>query len=223
VIVRLLSSLPALALACADPVVADGVDPDGSDTEIGPDSDPAPVAERPAVVVNELMASNQGALVVDGATPDWLELHNRSDAEVSLAGWTIEDAGSGPIALGDVAVPAGGFLVLYADDGGAAPSEEVPPIARHARAALDEEEEEHSDDDDAGEDDERWRHLPFKLSRQLDRVVLTDLAGRADTLGFDVLQAEDFSLARVPDGCDLPECLRRVHLGTPGASNGSAP
>jgi len=85
-----------------------------------------PVSTEPVVVfVNELMPANDGAVEVDGETPDWVELYNPGDEDVSLEGFTITDDldEPGKALLGvDLVLPAGGFLVLYAsgsDAGGA--------------------------------------------------------------------------------------------------------
>jgi len=54
-----------------------------------------------------------------GAYPDWIELYNPSERVVSLEGWTITDdlAEPGKHALdASLSVPAGGFLLLWADN-----------------------------------------------------------------------------------------------------------
>lgn len=71
-----------------------------------------------SVCINELMASNEVALVLDdGTTPDWLEVHNPSARDVSLDGWTVLNESDGGTAdlSGIGTLPAGAFLVLYAD------------------------------------------------------------------------------------------------------------
>jgi len=73
-----------------------------------------------ALHINELMASN-GGLALDPddaeATPDWIELYNAGSVDVSLEGLTVTDDLEVPDlhTLGDVTVPAGGFVVLFAD------------------------------------------------------------------------------------------------------------
>jgi hypothetical protein len=91
-----------LAAACAAPVEAPLV----------------AIAPPPPVCVSEFMASNAGSVVIDGAAPDWVELHNPGAEDQSLDGWTLGDRvdEDGPaVATGQV-VPAGGVLVLVADD-----------------------------------------------------------------------------------------------------------
>lgn len=151
--------LAGLALACADgPPPDDGADDTAA---LDPDTLDGPaLPDLPTVCVSELMARNDVSLPVDDATPDWLELHNPTDDDVSLAGWTISDADEAahttPLSA-DLVVPAGGVLLLYADD------------------------------DPAGTG---GVHLPFKLSAGGDAVVLTDPGGRVDRIDFDGLPAD---------------------------------
>ncbi len=69
--------------------------------------------------INEVMASNQNACLDDvGEADDWIELFNSSDSDVELTGATITDNRDKPNkkALDGLTVPAGGVLLLYADD-----------------------------------------------------------------------------------------------------------
>lgn len=65
------------------------------------------------------MPVNQSALVDDtGNTPDWIELHNPTNMDVNLAGWSLTNDLANPtmsVLPAGVTLPAGGFLVLYAD------------------------------------------------------------------------------------------------------------
>ena len=69
--------------------------------------------------INELCASND-SLVADGALDydDWIELHNPTDAEISLAGWGLSDGGDSPDWFFEDAatIAAGGLYVVWADD-----------------------------------------------------------------------------------------------------------
>ncbi len=72
------------------------------------------------VFINEFMAGNNGALLDEhGDADDWIEVHNRTDEDIDLGGYTITDdlgeRGKHTIEAG-VIVPADGFLVLWADD-----------------------------------------------------------------------------------------------------------
>ncbi len=72
-----------------------------------------------ALCINEFMPANEASLSLgDGTWPDWIELHNPGVADVGLAGWGITDDRTEPTAevlTGDLVIPAGGFLLLYAD------------------------------------------------------------------------------------------------------------
>ena len=78
------------------------------------------VGSPPALCINELMPANQAALLLeDGSAPDWIELFNPTDAPISLGGWTLADdrAAEDRFSLSaDLQVPAGGALLLYADE-----------------------------------------------------------------------------------------------------------
>lgn len=86
---------------------------------------PAPV-ESPAVeplpakiVISELMIKNRACLMVDGGFPDWVELYNRSEDAVSLAGWAISDReGKADSVFPDISLAPGERLLVYADKKG---------------------------------------------------------------------------------------------------------
>lgn len=70
------------------------------------------------IVINEVVTSNGESLADETyGSPDWIELHNVSDAPISLLGWSITDNvknGEKACILPDVTIPAGGYLVLLA-------------------------------------------------------------------------------------------------------------
>ncbi|MCI0747844.1 MAG: lamin tail domain-containing protein, partial [Verrucomicrobia subdivision 3 bacterium] len=73
------------------------------------------------VRINEILASNGGALVHNGGTPDAIELHNASDMPVDLTGMRLTDDLTAPDAFifpAGASIPARGYLVVY----GGAPS-----------------------------------------------------------------------------------------------------
>ncbi len=97
----------------ADRTANSGVRDSGStDT----DTPPPPPLE---LCINEFMADNE-AVVADetGAYADWVELHNPGDTAVSLDGWAVgdkaQDRPKTKVSDG-LAVPAGGYLLLWAD------------------------------------------------------------------------------------------------------------
>lgn len=89
-----------------------------------PASDPArpsPAVSREEsspVLLSEVMSHNRAALMApDGSFPDWIELYNPSDEPVSTAGLLLADSGDAGKAspLPDCRIPAGGYLLVYAD------------------------------------------------------------------------------------------------------------
>lgn len=72
------------------------------------------------LVVNEFLASSTGAALRDeaGDADDWIEIHNPTAAPVALLGYTLTDDLATPArwAFPDVSVPAGGYLIVWADD-----------------------------------------------------------------------------------------------------------
>lgn len=101
----------------------DGTDAD-TDADTDPDTDPGTdsdtdVPASGALLFNELMPSNRSTVADEsGAYPDWIEIYNPGNSEISLAGWTISDKLDNPgkhALAAELSVPAGGFLVLWAD------------------------------------------------------------------------------------------------------------
>ena len=115
-----MTALVVLLASCA-PVEGPAADSAPPSVGIAPEDTSAPVdPDAPlGVCINELMPSNQAALVDgDGGTPDWIELHNPTDAEVSLAGWALTDDPDAPLDDAprlDLRIGAEGFLLLFAD------------------------------------------------------------------------------------------------------------
>ena len=70
------------------------------------------------LVINEVMASNDSTYTTGGDTPDWVEIHNPNPVDIELAGFTVTDDLDEPgmHTLGDLVLPAEGFIVLLADD-----------------------------------------------------------------------------------------------------------
>ncbi|MEQ1504474.1 MAG: CotH kinase family protein [Myxococcota bacterium] len=81
----------------------------------------APFAPGP--VINELLASNAaGIRDADGEADDWIELYNPGDQDLPLAGYRLggDLDGHDATVLGSLTLPAGGFVVLWADGDAAA-------------------------------------------------------------------------------------------------------
>ena len=68
------------------------------------------------ITINELCSSNGNVLQdLSGSTPDWVELHNSSNAEVSLDGWFLSDDFDQPTLWSFVGttVPANGHRIVF--------------------------------------------------------------------------------------------------------------
>jgi hypothetical protein len=77
-----------------------------------PPYEPFPVA------INEILAANASIHAdAGGDHDDWVELHNRGETEVSLGGLFLTDDPAEPFrwALPDVALPPGGFVLVWCD------------------------------------------------------------------------------------------------------------
>ncbi len=72
-----------------------------------------------SLMISEFQAVNNSTIRdEDGEYSDWIEIHNSSQVEQNLEGWFLTDSA---LALGKwrfpgVAVPAGGYLVIFASD-----------------------------------------------------------------------------------------------------------
>jgi hypothetical protein len=105
-------------LACASPDGGTATQPedtapaDTGATDTGP---PAPLE----LCINEFMPSNQASIQDETlAWPDWIELHNPTDAPVTLGGWAVGDGDEADRAFvlpDGLAIPPGGFQLLWAD------------------------------------------------------------------------------------------------------------
>jgi hypothetical protein len=72
-----------------------------------------------ALRLNEILASNGGAVNHNGTTPDVIELHNASDTALNLAGMRLTDDLNNPdkfIFPAGASVDARGYLVVYASN-----------------------------------------------------------------------------------------------------------
>lgn len=61
------------------------------------------------VVINEVLVNPK---CVGDTKGEWLELRNRTSADLSLKGWILADDDTDKVVLGEVTLPAGGYLVL---------------------------------------------------------------------------------------------------------------
>lgn len=149
-----------------------------------------------SIVINEVQASNDTTWAPDLDYPDWFELYNASDQDISLFGWTVEDDSEPatntnepvvPWTFPDVTIPAGGYLLVAAND------VEFPAIP--------------------------VLQADFKISKEGDRLVLTSPSGFiADSYQQIPRQQTDGSYGRPAGGGD-PTYLAAP---TPGGPNTAA-
>ncbi|MBK8049753.1 MAG: lamin tail domain-containing protein [Anaerolineales bacterium] len=155
------------------------------------DGDDADPYFRPAVIINELMADNNGTLEDPDEPleyPDWIELYNPSSIELDLGGMYLSDDPDQPrlsrIPDG-VRIPGKGYLVLIAD----------------------------------GEPEQGPLHLNLKLSKGGDTVSFYDAPLRGSRLLDQVVyegMGPDISVGRYPNGSTQWQTLG---VPTPGAYN----
>ena len=137
-----------------------------------------------AIRINEFMASNGDTLeCASGESPDWIELFNTSDQDVNIAGLCISD---GKKVLDKFVFPE---VII--------PAKGYLVIFASGFAG--------------GAEDEI--HLPFKLSADGERVVLSYDGVILDIVSFDA-QEKDVSMVRHDD-----RSWRFSHSPTPGAAN----
>lgn len=131
------------------------------------------------VFINEWMAGNDTTLAdpADGDFDDWFELYNAGDQAVALTGYTLSDKLDNPgkfVIPGGVAIPAKGFLLVWAD--------------------------EETGQNGFNED----LHVNFKLSRGGEAIGLYGPDGTiVDRVEFGP-QNDDVSQGRSPDGASAP-------------------
>lgn len=91
------------------------------------------VLENAPLEISEVVSSNGLSLEEEpyGAV-DWIELHNRSGADLSLHGWYLSDKSTlsdGSRALPNVTIPADGYYVILADTEGAQKGDRCLPFS----------------------------------------------------------------------------------------------
>ena len=70
-----------------------------------------PFTLEQTVVVNEILSNS-------GSNPDWIELHNRTNAPIDIGGWFLSDSATDLAKYripSDTIIPANGFLTYYED------------------------------------------------------------------------------------------------------------
>jgi len=155
----------------------------------------SPNTPPPTLLINEWMASNQGAVAdpADGAFDDWFEIHNPSPIPISIAGFWLSDDPAAPslfVVPQGFHIPAHGCLLVWADG---QPEQSRP-------------------DGDL--------HVNFRLDQLGERILLADATGRPIDQVLFVAQETDRSEGRWPDAAPHP--FYRMSPPTPGAPNSVA-
>jgi hypothetical protein len=152
----------------------------------------APLPSGAPLCVNEFLASNSGYGQDEfGEFDDWIEIYNRTDYAINLAGYGVTDNLTDQRkyvipdgAAATTTIQPKGFLLIWCD----------------------------------GQMDQGPLHSSFKLSASGEQVGLYEPTGDAlDELTFGP-QVTDVSFGRLPDGGGT---LQSLTLPTPGASNGT--
>ena len=151
----------------------------------------APLPSGTPLCVNEFLASNHTYPDEFGENDDFIEVYNRTDHAIDLAGYGVTDdltqhtkyvIPSGSPAV--TTIPPKGFLLIWCD----------------------------------GQPEQGPLHTGFKLSASGEQIGLYEPSGDAlDELTFGA-QTDDVSYGRVPDGGSTWQYFTTA---TPGASNGS--
>jgi hypothetical protein len=188
-------SLPAGSLVryYVEARAADGTaafSPPGAEHDVFTYQVAARVAASTSVVINELMADNDGGVQdPQGDYDDWVELHNISLREIDLSGNYLTDRENDlrkwAFPEGTILLP-GAYLVVWIDD------------------------------DDG---DESGLHANFKLSNDGEEIFLVDTDERDNAILDHVLfeaQETDISYGRSPDGIGP---FASLNWPTPAASN----
>jgi hypothetical protein len=69
-----------------------------------------------ALVISEVMTRNTTTLFAEGETLDWIEIHNASDRDINLLGYSLTDSMDNirKFVFPKVSLPSGGYLLVYA-------------------------------------------------------------------------------------------------------------
>ena len=68
------------------------------------------------LLINEIMANNESAILdIDEESSDWIELHNNTNAEIALLGYTLSDENTSWV-FPDLTIEPNSFLIIFASD-----------------------------------------------------------------------------------------------------------
>ena len=80
----------------------------------------AEVTATSPIRISEIVAANTSSLMLtDGTLPDWIELENTGEEDISLAGYALmcNDNPTDVYRIQSAVIPAGGYILIYADGG----------------------------------------------------------------------------------------------------------
>ena len=166
--------------------------------------DPAGTPVFGVVVISEIMADPSS---VRDRAGEWFEVHNPDEnLAVNLRGWTIRDGGGGQHRIAsDLAVPAGGYVVL-ARNGDPAANGGIPAAYQYSEIAL-------TNDEDSIELEDGNGRVVERFEYDSDLVF----PGASTSLSPDHLDA---GANDDPDNwCRATSTMPNGDFGTPGAAN----
>jgi hypothetical protein len=69
------------------------------------------------LIINELQPANTDTVTDEsGDADDWIEIHNPEATAVDLRGYSLSDSANKQVINGSLPVPAGGYVLIWADD-----------------------------------------------------------------------------------------------------------
>jgi len=91
-----------------------------------------------AIVFNEIVSSNSHSLTDETlGSPDWIELYNTTDQDIDLSEYKLSSKNqTESMAFANAAIPAGGYLLVYAVSG-VSGAKTVAPVGHEAEGFHD--------------------------------------------------------------------------------------
>ncbi len=170
--------------------------------------------ERDKILINEVCSSNLSVIQDKNSKyPDWIELYNPEDHDISLDGWSISNSGKKlrKYVFPDVTISANGYLLLFAD-GTKIKTEEDPDASFSLRNYI------MTGRGTVSEVDTTELHLPFTLASKGERLYLSDKSrSLVDTVEFPYMKY-NASWGRTEDGGNEMSEM----IPSPGSSNNGA-
>ena len=170
--------------------------------------------ERDKILINEVCSSNLSVIQDKNEKyPDWIELYNPEDHDISLEGWSISNSGKKlrKYVFPDVTISANGYLLLFAD-GTKSKNEEDPDASFSLKNYI------MTGRGSISLVDTTEIHLPFTLTSKGERLYLSDRSrSLVDTVEIPEMKY-NASWGRNTDGGN--EMIEMIP--SPGSSNDGA-